>query len=162
MNNKILVLGVGDITLRDEKNEGKTIRQMLDAVQWPDDVDVFQCDLDHCHLHPEWKSYDHLVIVVTVVDPNHEPGTVYVTRARLSDGSEIEHFSPSLVLRNLVDGLLQREHAPEVFLVTISMRESDYESLRLSPTIVSLLPQVQMLLRGLVGMLTRRQDYLYY
>ncbi len=161
MEHKVLVLGVGDITLHDEKKSGHTIRTMFNAVEWPEEVDVSQCEIDQCRLHPEWVAYEYLVIVVTVIDPKHDPGTVYVTRARVSN-EMTEEPTPSGILRELVDSLLRSDHAPEVYLVAISVRESESDHFHLSPTMVALLPQVQMLLRGLVGMLTNRQEYRYY
>lgn len=161
MKNKVLVLGIGDIVLHDATTGLQTVRQMLSSVEWPGDVDVIQRLSDQCQLQQEWLSYEHLVIVVAVADGKSKPGSVHVSRARSADRVlSCGIVSPGL--RRLVDTLVHAPQGPEVYLVVVSVKEPVFNDFHISRAVASLVPQVQMLLRGLVGMLTRQQECVYY
>ncbi|MBQ4567813.1 MAG: HyaD/HybD family hydrogenase maturation endopeptidase [Desulfovibrio sp.] len=140
MNEKrILVLGVGNILLRDEGFGVRALEYLQEHYTWPENVRLMDGGTQGLMLMSELQECD-MVIVLDVVLGPEAPGTIY-----LLEGEDLRKslsFRDSMHQTDLVDTLISCElagHRPEA--VVIGLQPFDYKTMQ-----VELTPQAQALL----------------
>ena len=154
---RILVLGVGNILLRDEGFGVRALEYLQQHYTWPENVRLIDGGTQGLMLMSELQECD-MVIVLDVVLGPEVPGTVY-----LLEGEDLRKslsFRDSMHQTDLVDTLISCElagHRPEA--VVIGLQPFDYKSMQveLTPQAQALLPEfcrkavAEMARRGIVA-----------
>ena len=137
----VLVLGVGNILLRDE-GVGVRVVEALQQVTLPDDVEALDGGTASMALLDTLRDRDK-VIIIDAVKGNHEPGTLY--RFTPGDISVHREIITSLHQLGVLDALTHVEylgHAPQsVVFYGIEPEELGW-GLELTPKVKSIIPRV--------------------
>jgi len=145
MNNKILIMGVGNILLGDE-GIGPTSIGWLQKKQWPDQVDLLDGGTGGFHLLSLFQDYGTIVLIDAALDHNIQ-GTV-----RLIEPHYASDFPPTLSahdigLKDLIESAALINANPKIYLVTISIDPNQELEMQLSPVIADSLPEIEKQVR---------------
>lgn len=138
---KVLVLGVGNLLLKDE-GVGVHVAHELMKMELPPQVEVIDAGtaaLDMSHIISEADR----LIVVDALKGGHEPGAIYRVRPEDLTITPAE-FNVSLHQSNLIETLMMIEQIgrrPPTIIIGVEPKEITWD-LELSPEIRARLPQV--------------------
>ncbi len=116
---KCLVLGIGNLLLRDEGVGVHFLRRLQD-VELPKDVEILDGGTGGFHLLGCFRDHEFLVIVDASLDGN-PPGTVTVTEPRFAHDFPRVLSSHDIGLRDLIESAVLLGDLPRMFLITISI-----------------------------------------
>lgn len=131
---KILVLGVGNLLLKDDGVGVHAVRELL-REPWPEDVTLLDGGTFTHDVFYLFKGYDRL-LVLDIVHAGGEPGSLY----RLSEEQLVHNESRRLSIHDidLLDSLRMAEqlHGSRPDMVIVGMEPADYTSwsMELSPS----------------------------
>ena len=140
MEKKTIILGIGNLILRDEGIGIHAIRR-LQSVELPSGIDVVDGGTDSVDLLPYFQNYER-IIVVDALRAGGEPGSIY--RVTPDDIMEDEKRSLSLHEIGLLDVLLMAKHLGghgEVVIIGVEPKEISC-SMDLTPEVEARLPHV--------------------
>ena len=140
MEKKTVILGIGNLILRDEGIGIHAIRR-LQSVELPSGIDVVDGGTDSVDLLPYFQNYER-IIVVDALRAGGEPGSIY--RVTPDDIMEDEKRSLSLHEIGLLDVLLMAKHLGghgEVVIIGVEPKEISC-SMDLTPEVEARLPHV--------------------
>jgi hydrogenase maturation protease len=149
---KLLVLGVGNILLKDEGIGVHAVRTFWEE-KWPDSVDFIDGGTFTQDLFYLFQEYEHIV-VLDVVKGGREPGTIY----RLAEKDLRDNPQQSLSLHDidLLDSLKMAEmvgNRPELTVIGIEPHTLDWD-LEMTPTLQAAFPGfVQTARKEILGIL---------
>ena len=122
MEKKTIILGIGNLILRDEGIGIHAIRR-LEALELPSGVEVVDGGTDSVDLLPYFQDYER-IIVVDALRAGGEPGSIY--RVTPDEIMEDEKRSLSLHEIGLLDVLLMAKHLGghgEVVIIGVEPKE---------------------------------------
>lgn len=150
---RILVLGVGNLLLKDE-GVGVHVARKLMEMDLPSHVEVLEGGTEGLDLLDDIEGRDK-VIVIDTVQAEQAPGTIY----RFSDKDIEERPKSRLSLHDIdMTDLLKLADVlgvkkPEVVVIGIEPKDMGTASLELSPEIEALIPKVIDLVLKEIGRL---------
>lgn len=138
---RVLILGVGNILLRDEGFGVAAVERLRRDYAWPGHVRLLDGATQGLMLMPDIMDCDLLVVLDVVLGPG-APGTIY-----LLEGDDLRRslsFRDSMHQTDLVDTLISCDlagHRPEA--VVIGIQPKDWQSLdpTLTPELEARLPE---------------------
>ncbi len=143
---KILVLGIGNILMKDEGVGVRTI-EYLQKEDLPQEVELLDGGTSTPLLFPEFAEADYL-IVIDAVKGGMSPGSIY--RLRLEDLVPPDNSPVSLHDLGLIDALqmasLINKAPQKVLIFGIEPKEIDW-GMELSPEVEGCIPKVAKLVR---------------
>ena len=140
MEKKTVILGIGNLILRDE-GIGIHAVQRLQSVELPSGIDVVDGGTDAVDLLPYFQNYER-IIVIDALRAGGEPGSIY--RVTPDEIMEDKERSLSLHELGLLDVLLMAKHLGghgEVVIIGVEPKEIAC-SMELTPEVEARLPHV--------------------
>lgn len=142
---KIMVLGVGNILLRDEGIGVRVVEHLKEAYRFPDNVELLDGGTAGLDLLPVVRDVDHLIIVDTV-KTNEPPGAIF---RFTSDDIEVKvPYKTSLHQIGMVEVFAIAEAlGRKINGVIIGIQPEDMSDwgLELTPTIEAKIPELMAL-----------------
>ena len=138
---RVLVLGVGNILLRDEGFGVAAVNRLERDYVWPDNVRLLDGGTLGLFLMPDIMDCDQLIVLDVVLGPG-APGTVY-----LLEGDDLRKslsFRDSTHQTDLVDTLIScglAGHRPEAVIIGIQPGDCHTLSPELTPELSAKLPE---------------------
>jgi hydrogenase maturation protease len=117
--NKILILGIGNLLLQDE-GIGIHAIEYLKKKEFPDFVDVLDGGTGGFHLLELFQQYNRIIIIDATLDLN-EPGTVRLIEPKYSTDYPKSLSAHDIGLKDLVESAMLLGNTPKVYLIVISI-----------------------------------------
>lgn len=142
----VLVLGIGNVLLRDEGVGVHAVRRM-EPETWPPNVKLLDGGTGGFHLLSLFQEYERIVLIDATMD-GQPPGTVRLIRPRFASDYPRTLSAHDIGLKDLVESAALLGLEPEVVLVVVSVKTLP-EGLHaeLSPEVAAALPRVAALAR---------------
>ena len=150
MTRPVLVLGVGNILLRDEGVGVHAVRR-LECMEVPDGVDLLDGGTGGFQLLSVFDDYEHLVIIDAVLDRD-APGTVRVRKPRFASDFPRVLSAHDIGLRDLIESASLLGPLPAMTLITVSVALDQSMGTELSPAVEAALPEVVGEVRRAIGL----------
>jgi len=149
MTRPVLVLGVGNVLMRDEGMGVHAVRR-LERMEFPDGVDLLDGGTGGFSLLSVFDDYEHLVIIDAALDRD-APGTVRVRRPRFASDFPRVLSAHDIGLRDLIESATLLGPLPPITLITVSVALDQSMGIELSPTVEAALPEVIREVRRAIG-----------
>ncbi|MEG1585876.1 MAG: hydrogenase maturation protease [Bacteroidales bacterium] len=153
----ILILGIGNMILRDEGVGIHVVHKLEQTETFPEDVDVVDGATGGYFLLNDVIEYKHVILIDATLD-NLPPGTVRVIRPRYSTDYPPLMSAHEFGLKNMIDAMIFLEKMPDMHLIVVSVAEVQRMSLSLSPAVEAAIPEVIRNVKNIVQQL-RSDDY---
>lgn len=138
---RILVLGIGNVILRDE-GIGIHVVQKIDREHLlPPEIEVLDGGTGGYFLVHDVMEYEHVILIDATLDEYPE-GHVRVIHPRFSSDYPPMLSAHEFGLKHLIDAMIFLERIPVMHLVLISVRDFQEVGLDLTPVIADAIPRV--------------------
>lgn len=139
----ILVLGIGNLVLNDE-GIGIHIVHTLSQMEMPRGVDVLDGGTGGLALLETLQSYPRIILVDAALN-NRPVGTIRRLSPRYSRDYPPLLSAHEIGLKEMIDAMLLLGEAPQIELLTVSVRNCHSLGMHLSPEIRRAIPQILQL-----------------
>jgi hydrogenase maturation protease len=145
---RTLVLGLGNVLMRDE-GAGIEVINWLEKEILPSDVELVDGGTGGFHLLGMFTGYERVILIDAALT-NDEAGVVKLIRPRFASDFPRVLSTHDIGLRDLIESAYLLEKVPEIWLVTISVKDFQDMGIGLSNSIKEAVPvaakEVQRLL----------------
>lgn len=145
---KTLILGVGNLLLKDE-GVGIHVVRALEKETLPPGVSLLDGGTGGLHLIGWLTGYDRIILVDATLD-DHPPGTVRLIRPRFATDYPPLMSAHEIGLRDMIEAMLLCGDLPDVHLIVVSAADLHEVDMRLSPAVEAAVPEVIRLIRSLL------------
>lgn len=137
---KILVLGIGNVLMEDE-GVGVEVIRYLEQIKLSDNVELLDGGTGGFHLLSQLSDHKLIIMVDASLDDECE-GTINLTEPKFASDFPKALSAHDIGLRDLVESLILINKFPKIYLFTISIKHFHNVSMQLSPEIQRAIPQV--------------------
>ncbi len=134
----ILVMGVGNYLMGDE-GIGVHIAQQLEGMKRPGYLDVLDGGTGGFLLMNYFDEYPVIIFVDATMD-GKPPGTVTVTKPRFASDFPSALSVHDVGLKDMIEAVYLLGKVPEMYLITISIKEIRPMTMALSPEVKASIP----------------------
>lgn len=149
MEDKILVLGIGNMLMGDEAI-GIHIVKALNGIKLPTNVDVVDGGTGGFHLLSLLQEYKKIIFVDASLDDRPE-GTVTLIEPKFSSDFPKSLSAHDIGLKDLIESASLLGELPQMFLVIISIKKFQNLSLELSSSALNAVPKAVELIQQLIA-----------
>lgn len=146
MNEKILILGVGNLLLKDE-GVGIHVIRALENEELPPNVSLMDGGTGGLHLIAWIQDYDRIIMVDATLDDN-PPGTIRLIRPRYATDFPPLMSAHEIGLRDMIEAMILTGKLPEIQLIVISAADISEVGMELTPIVEAAVPKVVELIRS--------------
>lgn len=146
MNEKILILGVGNLLLKDE-GVGIHVIRALENEELPPNVSLMDGGTGGLHLIAWIQDYDRIIMVDATLDDN-PPGTIRLIRPRYATDFPPLMSAHEIGLRDMIEAMILTGKLPDIQLIVISAADINEVGMELTPVVEAAVPKVVELIRS--------------
>ena len=146
MNEKILILGVGNLLLKDE-GVGIHVIRALEHEALPPNVSLMDGGTGGLHLIAWIQDYDRIIMVDATLDDN-PPGTIRLIRPRYATDFPPLMSAHEIGLRDMIEAMILTGKLPDIQLIVISAADISEVGMELTPVVEAAVPKVVELIRS--------------
>lgn len=147
-NNKILVLGVGNLILGDE-GVGIHAIKYLEKQNLGLDIDLLDGGTGGFHMLSVMDDYKTLIMIDATIDSKEE-GSISLIEPKFASDFPKALSSHDIGLRDLVETATLLGHMPKIYLITVSVKDISEVRMTLSEKIEKSLPEVGKLVKSIL------------
>lgn len=140
MPDEILILGVGNILLKDEGVGIHAIRKM-EEMEWPDHVKLLDGGTGGFHMLSILQEYKTIIMIDAALD-NDRPGTIKVLEPKFSKDFPRVLSSHDIGLKDLLDSANLLGPLPKIHLIAITIKPQQDLEIELSREFRLILPEI--------------------
>lgn len=155
--NKILILGVGNLVLKDE-GIGVHIIHMLKSLGMPDGVDIADGGMGNFTNTTTLQQYKHLILIDAITD-GLPVGTVRRVSPQLTSDTLLSMDIRKSGVGDIIKTISLQQAKPHVELLTISVSHAPQLGMQLSPEVRRVIPQVLQLIFEILDDMQGRKFY---
>jgi hydrogenase maturation protease len=144
-----LILGLGNILMGDEGIGVRSIEYMQDH-EWPEGIRLLDGGTGGFHLLSLFKEYEKFIIIDATVNSG-EQGEVHVLKPRFASDFPKTLTSHDIGLRDLMQSAELLGDLPEIFLVTINIKDCNSVGIGVTEELEAVLPEVYEKVREVMG-----------
>ena len=148
MEKKTLILGVGNLLLKDE-GVGIHVIRALEKETLPAHVTLMDGGTGGLHLISWLTGYDHIIMVDATLD-THPPGTVRLIRPKYASDYPPLMSAHEIGLRDMIETMILTGDLPEVHLIVVSAANLNEVNMELTPKVEASIPEVIKVIRELI------------
>lgn len=146
---KTLILGVGNLLLKDEGVGIHVIRE-LENETLPEHVDLLDGGTGGIHLINWLQDYDRIIMIDATLD-SHPPGTIRTLRPRYSKDFPVLMSAHEIGLKDMIEAMIITEKLPDVELIVVSAKDVQDMGLELTPDVKAAVPNVIKKVKELIS-----------
>ena len=143
---KTLVLGVGNLLLKDE-GVGIHVIHALENEDLPPDVSLMDGGTGGLHLLSWLQDYDRIIMIDATLDDN-PPGTIRLIQPRYASDFPPLMSAHEIGLRDMIEAMCLSGNLPEICLIVISAENINEIGTDLSPEVQAVLPEIIQLVKN--------------
>ena len=155
MPDKILIMGVGNLIMGDE-GVGIHVIKELEKSPLPDNVDLLDGGTGGFHLLSYLQNYPLVIMIDATLDQNPE-GTVKTIKPKFASDFPKALSAHDIGLKDLLEAVTLLDKLPEMYLITISIKDLSRMSVELSSIISETIPAVIKELRSILAYLYHQE-----
>ncbi|WP_300761614.1 hydrogenase maturation protease [uncultured Parabacteroides sp.] len=148
MNKDILVLGVGNLLLKDE-GVGIHVIRTLEKEELPSNVSLMDGGTGGLHLISWIQDYDRIIMVDATLDSN-PPGTVRLIRPRYATDFPPLMSAHEIGLRDMIEAMILTEKLPDIQLIVVSVEDISEVGMELTPVVEAAVPKVVEMIKQII------------
>lgn len=148
MNKDILVLGVGNLLLKDE-GVGIHVIRALEKEELPPNVSLMDGGTGGLHLISWIQDYDRIIMVDATLDSN-PPGTVRLIRPRYATDFPPLMSAHEIGLRDMIEAMILTEKLPDIQLIVVSAEDISEVGMELTPVVQAAVPEVVEMIKKIL------------
>ena len=148
MNKDILVLGVGNLLLKDE-GVGIHVIRTLEKEELPSNVSLMDGGTGGLHLISWIQDYDRIIMVDATLDSN-PPGTVRLIRPRYATDFPPLMSAHEIGLRDMIEAMILTEKLPDIQLIVVSAEDISEVGMELTPVVEAAVPKVVEMIKQII------------
>ncbi|WP_301704536.1 hydrogenase maturation protease [uncultured Parabacteroides sp.] len=148
MNKDILVLGVGNLLLKDE-GVGIHVIRTLEKEKLPSNVSLMDGGTGGLHLISWIQDYDRIIMVDATLDSN-PPGTVRLIRPRYATDFPPLMSAHEIGLRDMIEAMILTEKLPDIQLIVVSAEDISEVGMELTPVVEAAVPKVVEMIKQII------------
>ncbi|MCL1943547.1 MAG: hydrogenase maturation protease [Candidatus Azobacteroides sp.] len=148
MNMDTLVLGVGNLLLKDE-GVGIHVIRALEHEELPSGVHLMDGGTGGLHLLGVLQDYHRIIMIDATLD-DHLPGTVRLIRPRYASDFPPLMSAHEIGLRDMIEAMILTGRVPEIHLIVISVKNIQEVDMTLSPEVEAAVPEVIRMVKSLL------------
>lgn len=137
---KILVLGLGNLVLKDE-GVGIHAVQRMQQRKLPEGIDILDGGTGGIFMIGILQQYDHVIMIDATLDAN-PPGTVRRLKPKYSTDYPRLMSAHEIGLKDMIDAMIVQDHIPDIDLVIVSARDVQEIGMELSSPVEKALPEI--------------------
>jgi hydrogenase maturation protease len=149
LQNRILVLGIGNMLMGDEAI-GIEVVKVLDKIKLPQNVDVVDGGTGGFHLLSYLSDYKKIIFVDASLDDRPE-GTITVIQPKFSSDFPKSLSAHDIGLKDLIESASLLGDLPRMYLVIISIKKFQNLSLEISSQVSQSIPKAVETVKSLVN-----------
>jgi len=146
---KILILGMGNILLRDEGVGVRAVEYLQDKVL-PANVDLLDGGTGGFTLLPEIMKYDEVILIDATLD-DRPVGNIRVIKPRFSKDFPKAMSTHDIGLKDLIDSASVLGKLPPLHLIVVTIRDIQPMDMELSGELTAVLPEVHTTVLEILG-----------
>lgn len=148
MNDKILVLGIGNMLMGDEAI-GIEVVKAISKNTLPENVDIVDGGTGGFHLLTYLQEYKKIIFVDASLDDRPE-GTVTVIQPKFSSDFPKSLSAHDIGLKDLIESASLLGDLPEMFLIIISIKKFQNMEIDLSSNVARAIPKAKAEIERLI------------
>ena len=152
--NTILVLGIGNILMKDEGVGIRVINRL--EKEGCEGADLLDGGTGGFHLLDSLQSYKTVIIVDASLDA-FPAGHVRILRPRYAEDFPKQLSAHEIGLRDLIDSARVLGRLPEIYLVAVSVKNFQDIGMELSPRVESAIPEAIQCINTIIRSLLRAE-----
>jgi len=137
---KTLILGVGNLVLKDE-GVGIHIIRALEKENLPSGIDLMDGGTGGLHLLSWLEEYDRIIMIDATLDQN-PPGTVRLIRPHYASDFPPLMSAHEIGLRDMIEAMTISGKVPEILLIVVSVADISAVGMELSEEVKAAIPEV--------------------
>ncbi len=145
---KTLVLGVGNLLLKDE-GVGIHVIHALEKEQLPSDITLMDGGTGGLHLLSWLQDYQRIIMIDATLD-NQPPGTVRLIKPRYASDFPPLMSAHEIGLRDMIEAMLLCGELPDIDLIVISAEDISQVGTELTPRVEAAIPKVIALIKEII------------
>jgi len=146
---KTLILGVGNLLLRDE-GVGIHVIHALEKESLPSGVDLMDGGTGGFHLISWLEEYERIVMIDATLD-NNPPGTIRVIRPRYASDFPPLMSAHEIGLKDMLEVMQLTGTMPEVHLIVVSAADISEVGMDLSPELEAVVPEIVKTVKNVIA-----------
>lgn len=148
MNKDILVLGVGNLLLKDE-GVGIHVIRALEKEELPPNVSLMDGGTGGLHLISWIQDYNRIIMVDATLDHN-PPGTIRLIRLRYATDFPPLMSAHEVGLRDMIEAMILTEKLPDIQLIVVSAEDISEVGMELTPAVEAAVPEVVEMVKQII------------
>ena len=148
MNKDILVLGVGNLLLKDE-GVGIHVIKALEKEELPPNVSLMDGGTGGLHLISWIQDYNRIIMVDATLDRN-PPGTIRLIRPRFATDYPPLMSAHEIGLRDMIEAMILTEKLPDIQLIVVSAEDISEVGMELTPVVEAAVPEVVEMIKQII------------
>lgn len=148
MNKDILVLGVGNLLLKDE-GVGIHVIRTLEKEELPPNVSLMDGGTGGLHLISWIQDYNRIIMVDATLDHN-PPGTIRLIRPRYATDFPPLMSAHEIGLRDMIEAMILTEKLPDIQLIVVSAEDISEVGMELTPAVEAAVPEVVEMVKQII------------
>lgn len=136
----ILVLGVGNPLMGDDGAGPRVVELLLEGYRFPEHVTVLDAGTMGFALLAALREVDHALVVDSIRDTGHAPGTVVRLTPDQIAPSQIKHSMHDVALIDVLQAAELAGHAPQTVAIGVQITSLEEAVTRLTPAVESAVP----------------------
>lgn len=145
---RILILGIGNVLMGDEGIGVHTIKK-LENITLPSNVDLLDGGTGGFHLMSYFEEYQKIIMIDATMDGKEE-GTVSVIKPRFASDFPKSLSAHDIGLKDMIESITIIDKLPEIFLITVTIKEIRSMYMELSEKVKDSVPDVIDKIRNLI------------
>ena len=148
-NIKTLILGIGNILLKDE-GIGIHAIEYLDIKEFPAGVDLLDGGTGGFHLLELFQQYKQIIIIDATLDQN-KPGTVKLIEPKYASDYPKSLSAHDIGLKDLVESSMLLGNSPKVYLIVISISQFQELEIGVSDTLSNVFEDIFLIIQSILN-----------
>ncbi len=145
---KTLILGVGNILLKDEGIGIHTIKA-LENESLPSHIKILDGGTGGLHLIHWLQDYEHIIMIDATLD-NQSPGSIRLIRPHFASDFPPLMSAHEIGIKDMINAMILTGLHPDIHLITISVADIQQVSMELTPSVAAAIPKVIQLIKQLI------------
>lgn len=149
---KTLILGIGNLVLRDEGVGIHTIYELeKEKEKLPPHVELLDGGTGGVPMIGTLQEYGKIIMIDAALDNSVPYGTIKVIKPKFSSDYPILLSSHEFGLRDMIEAMMIQEDIPDIDLITIAVKDFQTIGMNLSPEVEKAIPEVILKVKEMVN-----------
>lgn len=139
-NNRILILGLGNILLNDEGIGVRVVNEM-EKLELPNNVDVLDGGTGGFVLLSLFHEYN-IIIIIDAALNDDTPGSIKLLEPKFSSDFPKSLSTHELGMKDMIESAILLEKVPKLYLVAVTISSTQDMDMKVTPELENRIPEI--------------------